>query len=344
MDGDVRHRRIVVERFGGPEELRLVPAVIGPPGPGSARVRVLAAGVGATDVTARRGEYLLQRRRPFTPGYEIVGEVVDVGTAVGVAGVVPGTLVAACLPRMGGYSECLALPVSALVPVPDGLDPVTAAAVPLDYLTAASLLGTHARVRAGDAVVVQGATGGVGDALCQLGSRSGLALYGTASPRTLGRLGRSGVTAVDHTSGTLESVVRRGHPAGVRAVFDHLGGESLRAGRRLLAPGGVLVSYAFAGRPGHVLGDTLRGAALNRVLGVAGLLPGGRRTAICSVPRQIVADPSWYRRTLARLLAWTAEGVVRPVVGETFPLADAAAAHRLLQERRHTGKVVLTTT
>ncbi|MEU6713542.1 zinc-binding dehydrogenase [Nonomuraea sp. NPDC046802] len=337
MSEPIKHRRIVVERFGDADVLRLADAVTAAPRPGQTRVKVLAAAVGYTDVMARKGEYVFQRRRPFTPGYDLVGEVVDHQVDQAPAWLVPGVRVAACLPRMGGYTEYANLPVQALTPVPDGLDTSVAAAVPLDYLTALSLLDRHGRARPGEAVLIQGATGGVGDALCQLGRHRRLVMYGTASERSLHLLSDYDVVPIDYRRQDVAEVVRAKHPEGVVAVFDHLGGPAMRAGHRLLAPGGVLVSYAFIGRPGHVLTDTVLGVLRNRVLN----LRPGRRTAICTLPREITADLPRHQRLLGDLFALALKDGIRPRVGGVFPLAEAAAAHRALERREVHGKIIL---
>lgn len=341
MNTAIRHKQIVVESFGGPEQLRLVDATTQPPAQGYVRVRVLAAGVGATDAMARRGEYLMQRRRPFTPGYELIGQIVDYATAgqPTLGWLTPGTRVAACLPAMGGYTEYRTLPISSLVPVPDGLDTAVAAAVPLDYLTAESMLTRHARVEPGDAVLIHGATGGVGDALCQLGVRQRLVLYGTASQLGIPRLADYPITPIDYQSADLTRTLQALRPGGVHAVFDHLGGASIRRSHRLLAPGGTLVSYAFTGRPGHTLGDTVRGAVHNRLLN----LHPGRRTAICSLPREIRTGRTWYRNALRELLDLALHNEIRPRLGPSWPLADAVKAHQELDRRTTLGKIILTT-
>jgi NADPH:quinone reductase-like Zn-dependent oxidoreductase len=175
-------QKIVVERFGWTGVLRSVDVTVSAPLPGQARLKVLAIGVGFTDLMARAGEYLLQRKVPFTPGYELVGEVVDYrgdGSGQDPDWLTPGRRVAVALPKMGAYTEYITLPDWLLVPLPDGLDPIIAAAVPLDYLTAMSLLEVHGRVSRGDTVLIQGAGGGVGQALCQLGRQHGLRMYGT---------------------------------------------------------------------------------------------------------------------------------------------------------------------
>ncbi|TDD17744.1 alcohol dehydrogenase catalytic domain-containing protein, partial [Nonomuraea diastatica] len=121
--------------------MRLVKDVSLAPSAGQATIRVLAAGVGCTDVMARRGEHLFQRRRPFTPVYEIVGEVVGHTGDTAPGWLVPGARVAAWPPRLGGYTEYANVPATSLAPVPDGLDTVVTAAMPLDHLTA--LLRRH---------------------------------------------------------------------------------------------------------------------------------------------------------------------------------------------------------
>ncbi|MFJ5592749.1 zinc-binding dehydrogenase [Streptomyces noursei] len=262
---EIASRKILVEHFGGPDVLRTVRATLPAPAPGYARVKVLAAGVGLTDAMARSGDYLLQRRTPFTPGYELAGEVVDFTTADTPAPswLRPGARVAAALTRMGGYAEYVTLPLRQLVPLPDGLDPHIAAAVPLDQ--------------------------------------------------------------------------NDREPGGVQAVFDHIGGPALRKGYRVLAPGGVLVSYAASGRPGRIVGDTLRAAARVTLLN----LRPGRRTALAMV-REIRADHARYRAALTELLALAHAGTTAPQI-TTAPLTEAAAVHTDPERRALTGKTVLTT-
>ncbi|MDT3400361.1 zinc-binding dehydrogenase [Streptomyces sp. B1866] len=337
---EITYRKIVAERFGGAEVLRTVRATLPQPPRGHVRVRVLAAGVGFTDLMARSGDYLLQRRTPFTPGYEIAGEVVDFA----VDGEAPswleaGVRVAAALTKMAGYTEYITLPLWQLVPLPDGLEPRLASAVPLDYLTALSLIDTHARLKAGDTVLIQGASGGVGQAASQLGRLRGLRMYGTASaPGSRDVLARHGVRYIDYRHEDFEAVLREREPGGVQAVFDHIGRANLSKGYRILAPGGVLVSFAFSGRPGHMVGDTLRGATRLRLMN----LRPGRRAAQSVVPWEMKSRRDSYRAALARLLDLAHRGEITPQIVATRPLSQAADVHAALERREITGKVVLT--
>ncbi|WP_425465348.1 zinc-binding dehydrogenase [Nonomuraea mesophila] len=143
-----------------------------------------------------------------------------------------------------------------------------------------------------------------------------------ASERSLHLLRDYDIVPIDYRHQDAAEVVRARHPEGVRIVYDHLGGAALRASHRLLAPGGVLVSYAFMGRPGHVLADTVRGALHNRVLN---LVPG-RRTAICSPPREIATDPPRHQALLTGLFELALTQLIRPRIGVCLPLARAADA------------------
>jgi NADPH:quinone reductase len=339
MDNTVSYNKVVVEKFGGTERLRVTTGRIGPPRQGFARVRVAAAGVGYTDVVARRGGYLLQRTTPFTPGYELVGYIVDHHPSEPLpAGLGAGTRVAACLPKMGAYAEYVTVPVRLLVALPDNLDIATAAAMPLDYLTAWSMLHRHAKVSTGDAVLIQGASGGVGQALCQLGQLLGLAMIGTGSASNAEKLRSFGTVPIDYRTEDYATAVHREFPNGVDAIFDHLGGSALRVERKLLKKNGTLVSYAFMGRPGRERRDTLLGGA---AVNAQRMLPGPRG-AVCRIPHEIKTDPGWYRSALRELFTMAARRDIEPTIGGTFLLADVAAAHIALEQRTAPGKVVLT--
>ncbi|MFJ6686769.1 zinc-binding dehydrogenase [Streptomyces werraensis] len=337
---DITYQKIVVERFGDSNVLQVVKATLPEPPPGHARVRVVAAGVGFTDLMARSGDYLLQRKTPFTPGYEIAGEVVDFTVDSRTPSWLrAGIRVAAALTKMAAYSEFITLPLWQLVPLPDGLNPQLASAVPLDYLTALSLLDTHGRLGTGGTVLIQGASGGVGRAVATLGRLRGLRMYGTASSSgSREALASHGVTFIDYRREDFEMVLREREPDGVQAVFDHIGGKNLRKGFRILAPGGVLVSYAFSGRPGRMVSDTVRGAAQVKLMN----LHPRRRTALSMVPHEIKGDPDGYRAALTSVLDMAQCGLIAPQIGATYPLVKAGDAHAALERREITGKVVLT--
>src|SRR5689334_1148971 len=184
----VRHTRIVVSHYGGPEELRVVEEECPEPKRGEVRVRVLAAGVSLPDVMAREGIHPETPQVPFTPGWDLVGVVDRLGPGVSPgkpgsqSGIALGQIVAA-LPIHGAYAEFICLPQRELVPAPAGLDAAEAVSLILNYITAYQMLHRSVRVRAGQRVLIHGATGGVGSALLQLGRLARLEMYGTCSLR-----------------------------------------------------------------------------------------------------------------------------------------------------------------
>ena len=167
----MKYRRVVIERTGGPEVLRLVEDELRAPGKGQARVKILAADVSFSDVNLRRGRYPGAPRPPFTPGYAMVGVVDQLGPEA--SGPAVGQAVAA-LTFYGSYSQYIALPVEELVPVPAGVDPAEGVTLVLNYVAAYQMLNRVARVARSQQILVLGAAGGVGTAFLELGRLAGL--------------------------------------------------------------------------------------------------------------------------------------------------------------------------
>ncbi|HEX9157979.1 MAG TPA: alcohol dehydrogenase catalytic domain-containing protein, partial [Syntrophales bacterium] len=176
----MRHTRIIVTHYGGPDALQVVEEECPEPKDGEVRVRVLAAGVSLPDIMAREGVHPETPRLPFTPGWDLVGVVDRLGD--GISGIEPGQIVAA-MPIHGAYSEFVCLPQRELIPVPPGLDAAEAVSLGLNYVTAYQMMHRSAKVRPGQRVLIHGAAGGVGTALLQLGRLAGLEMYGTCSSR-----------------------------------------------------------------------------------------------------------------------------------------------------------------
>ena len=176
----MRHTRIIVTHYGGPDALQVVEEECPEPKARGVRVRVLAAGVSLPDIIAREGVHPETPKVPFTPGWDLVGVVDRLGN--GVSGIEPGQTVAA-LPIHGAYAEFVCLPQRELVPVPSGLDVAEAVSLILNYVTAYQMMHRSAEVKPGQRVLIHGAAGGVGTALLQLGRLAGLEMYGTCSSR-----------------------------------------------------------------------------------------------------------------------------------------------------------------
>jgi len=315
-----------VSRFGDPTAMVLAREPLRPPRGNEVVVRVTHASLGATDVLARRGGYVLQPIPGFITGYDFVGELMS-ESAVSVAlGLREGATVAGLLPRMGAHATFLTVAPTLLVAVPAGMEPAAAAVLPLDAVTAAhalELAGTGRRL------LVQGASGAVGSLAVQLARRSGWTVVGTASERTADRVLALGVAVVDHAADDWPALVRDAAGGAVDAAIDHTGSPRVR---EALAPGGTLVRTAFAGRPGHERADAIRGSAI---------AARHRWEHVCSAPLYVATRRNAYRRVLSSLLADAAAGTLQTAEPVIHPLTEVWEAHRAAEALAPGAKVVL---
>jgi len=343
----MRHTRIMVTRYGGPDVLRVVEEECLEPKDGEVRVRVLAAGVSLPDIMAREGVHPETPPVPFTPGWDLVGVVDRLGD--GTSGIEPGEIVAA-LPIHGAYAEFVCLPQRELVPVPSGLDAAEAVSLVLNYITAYQMLHRSARVRPGQRVLIHGAAGGVGTALLQLGRLAGLEMYGTCSSRSAPAVSELGGIPIDYQHQDFVKETHRLTSEGVDAVFDPIGGTHLWHSRKALRPGGRVVGYGLrsslrgeglaSGRPGRR--QRFRGTAIFGFYIAAGwLLPGRKRVAPYSIQTLKRLKPEFFRQDLIALFDLLQQRKFKPLIAQRFPLVEARQAHELLGKGGVTGKIVL---
>src|SRR5215475_3144793 len=177
---NMRQKRVVVTHYGGPEMITVIEEDIPTPKAGEVQVKVLAAGVSLPDVLAREGVHPETPHVPYTPGWDLVGTVDQLGE--GVTGLECGQSVAA-MPIHGCYAQYLCLPQHKVISVPPGLDAAEAVAVVLNYVTAYQMLHRSAKARAGQRMLIHGASGGAGSAMLQLAKLAGVERYGTCWPR-----------------------------------------------------------------------------------------------------------------------------------------------------------------
>lgn len=340
----MKHTRVIVTRYGGPETITVVQEECPEPKPTEVRVRVLAAGVSLPDVMMREGIHPERPVPPFTPGWDLVGIVDRVGEQV--IGVEVGQVVAA-LPITGAYAEHVCLPPEELFSVPDGLDPAEAVSLGLNYVTAYQMLHRCARVRRGQRVFVHGGSGGVGTALLQLGQLAGLELYATCSARAAPAVAAYGATPIDYRNQDFVTEIRSLVPEGVDGVFDGIGGAHIWRSRRALRPGGTVVAY---GLTGSLSGGRITGARPHRIRGLAifgwyiaasWLLPGRRRVVPYSIQWLKRRRPAAFRQDFGALLTLLRDGKIKPIIARRFPLAQARQAQEFLGEGGVTGKIVL---
>ena len=326
-----------------PEALVAVEREVQGPAPGKLLVELEAAGVSFAEVQMRRGRYPGQPAFPFVPGYDLVGKVVALGA--GVSGLSVGERVAV-MTLTGAWAQVVEVEARAAVPVPPEVSSADAAAVIVNGVTARRML-IDARVRAGDTVLVHGAGGGVGTLLVQLACRLGARVIGTGRATQRSTIEALGASFVDYRSDDVAERVRALAPGGVAAVFDHVGGDSLRRSYRLLARRGTLVSYGSASTRDEQ-GSAWTPIVKNMLWALSkNLVPGGRRVRSFDVWGRAelglsrAAFFARYRRDLAAVLERVARGELRATIAATFPLTQAAEALRLHESGKTAGKILL---
>jgi NADPH2:quinone reductase len=231
-----------------------------------------------------------------------------------------------------------------LVPIPNDIDAADAETVVVNGITARQMMN-KAKVTSGQTILIHGANGGVGNTLVQLARHAGIRVIGTASTRHHDALAQMGAEPIDYNDPQLADRVRQLAPAGVDAVFDHLGGPSFERSFKLLAPGGTLVAYGMAAQKD----DTSN--MLGTFLGVYGrlafwsLLPNRRRAFFYNFWGGKVTQPKRFRQRLASdltsVLSLLAHGAITPHVAARIPLAEASRAMTLAESKTVYGKVVL---
>jgi NADPH:quinone reductase-like Zn-dependent oxidoreductase len=334
------------------------------PGPGEARVRVLAAGVSFTDALLRAGTYLGVPKPPFTPGYELVGVVEELGPDCSRLRV--GDRVAA-LTVWGAYAGRVCVPEVSAVEVPEDFDPAEVVGLVLTYMTAYQLLHRMAMVDSGEAVLVHGAAGRVGTAVLELGALAGVRLFGTASARDRAAVEQLGAVAIDYREEDFVARVRELPGKGVDVVLDGLGGRLSLRSFRALRPGGRLVIFGHyatlaAGRKSWR--GWIEWYAATATVGLWGLLSPRRRVLAYRIQKlrdrhQLLPVagsrralpvgggpryPEWFREDFLVLLELLRADKIHPVVAERLPLTEARRAHELhelLERSASVGKLVL---
>jgi NADPH:quinone reductase-like Zn-dependent oxidoreductase len=335
-------RALVLVKAGPPEQALEVRDWPEPaPGAGDVLIDVRAAGLNFADVMARAGLYPDAPKPPCVMGYEVAGTVAAVGP--GVSGFAEGQRVAGAT-RFTGFAERAVAKAADTLPLPDEVSFEEGAAVPVVYGTAYTAVALLAGVRAGETALVHAAAGGVGIALTQLLRDRGAEVIGTASASKHDAIRQQGVAhAIDYrTQDVKKEVSRLTGGRGVDVVFDALG--EFKTSYAVLRPGGRLVMY---GASKLLTGDRRN---IAKALSTVVTMPRFSALKLMNENRSVMGLNllKWWdaRGSLedqtGALLELMQRGVIKPVVAQTFPFSEAAAAHRFIQERKNVGKVVLT--
>jgi NADPH:quinone reductase-like Zn-dependent oxidoreductase len=295
---------------------------------------VLASSIEYTDVVIRRHLYPWVRRRPpFVMGYDVVGEIDQLG--VGVSGFQLGERVAD-MTVLGSNAAYRTLRADRVTRVPAGVDAAEAAALILSWTTAYQLLHRAARVQRAQRVLVQGAAGAVGQALLVLGRLAGLELWGTARGEHAALIRELGAKPIDYRREDFTRVL----PSGFDVVFDGIGEDGYRRSFAALRRGGLLCAY------GYTAGVQAQRRMLTVLMWVGRLylwrwLPGGKRASGYSINVMRARHPGWFREDLERLFGLLATRAIRPRVAERISFDEVVEAHRRLEAGGLEGKLVL---
>lgn len=322
-------KKIIVNEFGGPEKLTLHDVAVPSAGDGQIVIKVEASGVNFSDSMQRRNQYVFPVSLPYLPGFEVAGIVTELGK--GVENISVGDRVVAMLPGGGGYAQYAVTPSYLAAVLPPTISAQESLALQVQGLTAYLMLKDGAKLQAGQTVLVQAAAGGVGTLLVQIAKQMGaskvIATASTAEKLAVAKsLGADEL--INYTEANwVQKVKDATGGKGADVILDATGGEILRNSLNCLAPFGKLISF---GNPtgGSTSIEAYTLVNNNQILQGFGLA-------------SYFEKPDLMQEAYQYLFSQAATGKLKVHIGQTFPLKDAAEAHRQMESRKTTGKIVL---
>jgi synaptic vesicle membrane protein VAT-1 len=337
-------RQVWIPRIGRPEVLTVKESPDPEVRTGEVRVRVKASGINFADILARMGLYPDAPSLPAVVGYEVSGLVDQVGE--GVTTFAEGDRVL-CFTRFGGYSDVICVPAIQAQRFPERLSFESAAAIPVNYLTAWMMLVYLGNVHEGDKVLVHAAAGGVGQAAIQICKYKGAHVFGTASAPKHERLREMGVEhCIDYRTENFESrILELTNGEGVQIALDAVGGKSFPKSYRCLSHLGRLFMFGVS--------SFAPGKQRSLLATASGFLsmPRFKPIPLMNANRGVFGfnlGHLWHRTELmksilVKVIDLVEQGLFEPTVARTFPLEQAADAHQYIQDRKNFGKVLLLT-
>ncbi len=343
-------RAMVVRKYGPPEVFESQDVPDPQPKPGEVLIRVKTIGINFADLLQRMGIYPGTPKPPFVPGLEIAGvveKIADGGKQPAVETLKRGDAVAA-MTHFNAYAQWVAAAAQNVYRLPAGMPFDEAAAIPVNYLTAYHSMFAMGNLQPGERILIHGAAGGVGIAAVQLARARGLVTFGTAGPAKQEYLRKIGVDhTIDYTKNDFVEVVRKFVPDGIEMVMDAIGGKSFSRSEKCLGPTGRLVVYGLSAAAGpEGKRSLLRGTlALVQTPRFHPLKLMSQNHAVIGVSLgRMQSRSALLRKELGEVFRMYGEGKIKPVIGKSFPLTEAAAAHRYIHDRKNIGKVILTVT
>ncbi len=329
--------RQIVTRYGGSEVLEVVQEPLRTPDKGEIRVKVQSAGVALADIMRREGKYPSSPTPPFTPGYDVVGIVDELGDGVKQYSI--GEKVAVFFNGTGGYAAYVYANSDEVVSIPAHIDATSANAVILNYVTAYQMLHRIAKVSPGESILIHGASGGVGTALLELGRLSNLRMFGTASSTKHSAVSRFGAMPIDYRNEDFVDILRIQAPNGIDAVFDSIGGQNYERSLRTLSRNGRFVGYGYT----SILeqGEAKDWAESWKNLSNRRTTDTGNPIYLYSITSLKKERLDWFQEDVQFLVSLLDEGKINPLISHRIPLREAGRAQELLEKSLAVGKIVL---
>lgn len=329
----MRMKTVEITAYGAPEVLQLGEREVPQAGAGELLIRVAASGVNRPDVLQRKGNYPVPPGASDVPGLEVAGVVVAGDEhALAEAGLAIGDRVCA-LVAGGGYAEYCVAPVAQCLPVPEGLDDVQAASLPETFFTVWSNVFDRARLQAGETVLIQGGSSGIGVTAIQLAKAAGARVIVTVgnAEKAKACLALGADHAIDYkTQDFVQEVLALTAGQGADVILDMVAGDYVAREVECLREDGRLVIIAVQG---GVASQFNAGLVLRKRLTITGSTLR---------PRPITFKAAIARSLRTTVWPWLASGQVKPVIFTTFAADQAAQAHALMESNAHVGKIVLT--
>jgi NADPH:quinone reductase-like Zn-dependent oxidoreductase len=333
--------RVIVTKFGGPEVLEVIDEMIPEPAQGEVRIKVFVAGVALADAMRREGVYPGTPHLAFTPGYDIVGVVEEVGNDVPPEWL--GRKVASLMNGIGGYSRYICLPLHELIEVPHNVNPSEAVALVLNYVTAYQMLHRIAKIKPMDRILIHGAAGGVGSAFLELGKLANLFMFGTASTGKHAHIVKYNGIPIDYKTENFVERILGLFPNGIDAVFDPIGGPNWKKSFQTLNKAGVFVGFGFTNILSDNDIDDNKNALLDewKLLSQTNRTPEGNAASLYSLTTLKQQNPAWFKADLTKMLQLLSNQRISPVISKSFLLNDVRSAHAFLKSSSSVGKIIL---
>jgi len=326
-------KAIAITTPGAPDVLRAIERAAPVPATGELLIRVAASGINRPDVLQRKGLYPVPPGASDLPGLEVAGEVIDGdAAALAAAGIAIGDRVCA-LVAGGGYAELCVAPVGQCLPVPTGFSDIEAASLPETFFTVWSNVFERAQLQAGETLLVQGGTSGIGVTAIQLAKAFGARVIATAGSddKCAACVSLGADHAINYRTHDFVAEAKRVTDGrGVDVILDMVAGDYIARELQCLADDGRIALIAVQGGTAAQIDA---GAVLRRRLTISGSTLRPRSVAFKTAIAKALRTHAW---------PWLEAGRVKPVIHQVFPAAQAAEAHALMESNQHIGKLVLT--